>query len=297
MFNGVCQGAVSSPLFFSVYVNKLILRIHQLGIGCKIAGQFYGILVYADDIFLLSPSREGLQSMIKECEKFAEKRGLAFSVNPDEKKSKTKCIIFSRHALDITKIEKIKLNSMNLPWVTSLLHLGNTIDDRNTMNKDICIKRAKLIGKISTLNQEFYFTSPDVRMKLYEKYCLSIYGSNLWALFSNETSRVYKTWNVSTRICYSLPRTTHCYFVESVSKCVHLKTLLCARFATFDKALMNCKKPSVRVLASLCRTDTSTVYGNNLFTIAKLCETSINELSSQCVKAKMEAFPCPEKEK
>ena len=79
-----------------------------------------------------------------------------------------------------------------------------------------------------------------------------------------------KTWNVSTRICYSLPITTHCYFIEPLSKCTHLKTLLCASFSPFDKALINCKKSSVRVLASLCRNDTSTVYGNNLFTIAKL---------------------------
>ena len=172
-------------------MNKLILRLRQLGIGCKIAGQFYGVLLYANDIFLLSPSREGLQSMISECEQFANKRGLAFSVNPIEEKSKTKYIIFSRNTIDITKISKIKLNSMNLPWVTSLLHLGNTLDEKNNMKKDICIKRAKLIRKISTLNQEFHFASPDVRMKLFEKYCLSIYGSNLWALFSNEFTKEF----------------------------------------------------------------------------------------------------------
>jgi hypothetical protein len=52
--NGVRQGAVSSPLFFSIYVDKLIKRLRISGIGCSIGGLYVGITVYADDIFLLS---------------------------------------------------------------------------------------------------------------------------------------------------------------------------------------------------------------------------------------------------
>ena len=131
-------------------------------------------------------------------------------------------------------------------------------------------------------------------MKLYEKYCLSLYGSNLWPLFSKETDKIYKTWNVSTRICFSVPRNTHCYFIEPLSKCPHIKTLLCSRYVNFHKALTNCEKPSVRILSQLCKHDNSTVYGNNLFTIAKLCNKTIDELSSAHVKQNFIPYPCPE---
>ena len=81
-----------------------------------------------------------------------------------------------------------------------------------------------------------------------------------------------------------------------MSKCLHLKTLLSARLVTFDRALTSCKKSSVRVLANLCRTVSSTVLGDNLLKIAKMCDISINELSSLSVKANMKSFPCPKAE-
>ena len=40
-----------------------------------------GIWVYADDIILLSPSRTGLQEMVKICENFAKATKLKFSTN------------------------------------------------------------------------------------------------------------------------------------------------------------------------------------------------------------------------
>ena len=66
---GCRQGAISSPLFFNLYVNILILQLEQSGIGCKIGNKYCGIFVYCDDIFLLSASRPGLQAMVTTCEK------------------------------------------------------------------------------------------------------------------------------------------------------------------------------------------------------------------------------------
>ena len=79
--NGCRQGSVVSPIFFSVYVDKLIKKLRKMAIGCTIAGVYLGIVVYADDIFLLSPSREGLQTMMNICQKFAASRNLTFSSN------------------------------------------------------------------------------------------------------------------------------------------------------------------------------------------------------------------------
>ena len=54
--NGVKQGSVASPLLWACYCEKLFLQIRRMKIGATIAGVFYGILIYADDIFLLCPS-------------------------------------------------------------------------------------------------------------------------------------------------------------------------------------------------------------------------------------------------
>ena len=59
--NGVKQGAVLSAVLFCVYIDDLIKKLRKEGNGCWINGEIVGIIVYADDIVLLSPTLDGLQ--------------------------------------------------------------------------------------------------------------------------------------------------------------------------------------------------------------------------------------------
>ena len=70
--NGVKQGAVLSALFYCVYVDDLFLRLRNNRTGCWINGEFMGILGYADNNVLLSPTLDGLQQMIRMCEQYAK---------------------------------------------------------------------------------------------------------------------------------------------------------------------------------------------------------------------------------
>ena len=92
--NGVRQGAISSPLFFNLYVNTLILQLESIGIGCKIGNRYCGIMVYCDDIILLSANRLGLQAMVSISEKWAKTHSMKFSTNADVNKSKKKMYHF-----------------------------------------------------------------------------------------------------------------------------------------------------------------------------------------------------------
>ena len=71
--NGVKQGAVLSALFYCVYVDDLFLRLRNNRQGCWINGEFMGILGYADDNVLLSPTLDGLQNMLNICEQYAKR--------------------------------------------------------------------------------------------------------------------------------------------------------------------------------------------------------------------------------
>ena len=67
VINGVKQGAVLSSILFCIYIDELIKRLRRNKTGCWINGNFVGVIVYADDIILLSPTLDGLQEMIKTC--------------------------------------------------------------------------------------------------------------------------------------------------------------------------------------------------------------------------------------
>ena len=164
--NGVRQGAVSSPTLFSIYIDDLFSTLRSSGLGCRLNNKFYGCFGYADDLLLLSASRSGLQSMINKCSEFMQQRKLKFSTNENPVKSKTKCIIFSKKAKDRQGVVPVKLNGDDLPWVPELKHLGNILECNNTMNRDITVKRGRFIGKLNSLSQEFFYTSPDVYWRI-----------------------------------------------------------------------------------------------------------------------------------
>jgi len=68
---GVRQGGLLSPMLFSVYIDVLISRLRQCRLGCKVLQQYFGCIIYADDISLLSHSLTAMRAMLNICEKFA----------------------------------------------------------------------------------------------------------------------------------------------------------------------------------------------------------------------------------
>ena len=64
------QCGLLSPLLFSVYMDVLLNRLRRSGLGCCMANNYFGCLVYADDIILLSHS-VNMPSMFAICEQFA----------------------------------------------------------------------------------------------------------------------------------------------------------------------------------------------------------------------------------
>ena len=81
-----------SPAFFAIYIDDLLGKLRQLGVGCHIGDKFLGAAGFADDIVLLAPSRGAMEIMLATCERFAAENNLKFSTDPDPVKSKSKCI-------------------------------------------------------------------------------------------------------------------------------------------------------------------------------------------------------------
>ena len=87
--NGVRQGGVLSPVLFTLYIDILLHRLEDSGFGCTVGQEYFGILCYADDITLLSPTLYGLQKMLAICEQFSYE----YNINYNPKK--TVCLCFS----------------------------------------------------------------------------------------------------------------------------------------------------------------------------------------------------------
>ena len=79
MTNGVKQGAVLSPILFTMYIDGLFYELKRAGVGCHINGEYAGAFGYADDIVLLSPSLCALKHSITLCEDYAKRFKILFN--------------------------------------------------------------------------------------------------------------------------------------------------------------------------------------------------------------------------
>ena len=77
---GTKQGGISSPKFFSVYIDDIVNLLRSHGYGCHVINLFIGCILFADDMALLAPSRGALQKMIGIVSKFFARHCLHFNV-------------------------------------------------------------------------------------------------------------------------------------------------------------------------------------------------------------------------
>ena len=264
------QGAVLSAFFYCIYTNKLFEELRKQRIGCCIGSQYVGILGYADDLFLLCPTYDGLQHMLRICERYAAVHNLSFSTNTNPEKSKTKCMAF---LLKERNLSCLTLCNNKLPWVCSAKHLGTKLENKlnHILTQDTKEKRAQYIQRNNELCQEFSFAHWSTKVKINNIYNTHFTGSVLWDLLGTNVNMVYNTWNVSIRKMLRLDRATHRHFIEPLSKTRHLKVSLLKRFITFADKLEASTKSPVKHLFEKIKNDCRSITGRNLRGILLLC--------------------------
>ena len=290
--NGVRQGAVISPLFFSYYMDDLFTILEKTGSGCMIGNYYAGCFGYADDLLFLCPSRKGLQEMLSTAQKYVKEHNIAFSTSPIPEKSKTKGIIFSKKPLKLIP-EPLKLNEDYLPWVNEARYLGNTVESvMNDMSKDVRIKRARYIERNVELCQEFPFAHPEVKCQLNKIYNSSFPGSVLYNIASSPVDQIINSWSVSVRQMWGLPFNAHRYLVEELAG-EHAHSMLITRFVSFLQNLVKSSKRAVHVMLHKVAGDVSTVTGRNIRMIEELTGNKVDIFQTSIVKLKRYVRYCP----
>ena len=79
MLAGVRQGGVLSPTLFAIFIDSVICKLRAAGYGTFIGKFYFGCLLYADDILLVSHSLHVMQCMLDICSQ--EAQSLDFSFN------------------------------------------------------------------------------------------------------------------------------------------------------------------------------------------------------------------------
>jgi len=78
---GVRRGGVLSPFLFAIYVDSLVDKVRATGVGCYFTSACVSVLLYADDILLISPSVTALQILLNACVEELSQLDMRVNVN------------------------------------------------------------------------------------------------------------------------------------------------------------------------------------------------------------------------
>ena len=117
--SGMKQGGIISPRIFSIYMDDLVVRLRERGIGCHYINLFIAAILYADDICLMAPSRGAMQDMINICQEYCKEYCLSFNVN------KSKILLFGN--FKGSEIADIVIDGKTVDVVDEWKYLGVTV--------------------------------------------------------------------------------------------------------------------------------------------------------------------------
>ena len=111
-----------SPILFSIYMDKIILKLGNNNIGCKIVNRYVGVFCYVYNISLLCPSITGLKRMLLLlCETYAEEYNIRFN------SSKSQLIHFTDKKRVKMEISIEIKNGSKLKIANKSKYLGTTL--------------------------------------------------------------------------------------------------------------------------------------------------------------------------
>jgi len=176
---GVRQGSPLSPFLFAIVLDDVIDVINDLNVGCEIKGRKVNIIIYADDIVLLGPTKMSVEIMLKKLISELSKKGL--EVN----KQKTVAIKFKRGKKEIDQ-SKVKVAGGEVEWVSEIKYLGFFLQSDFNWDKQVKENMAKMnkMGNM-VLQQVGTIVAEKDRVYLLQCCAFDLYGIE----FCNNISR------------------------------------------------------------------------------------------------------------
>ena len=180
---GVKQGDNLSPLLFNIYVNDLPEEIEKGSTHpVKLNMKNINSLMWADDIVLMSETKEGLQNCLNNLNTYCQKWKLEINLK------KTKIMIFGRNGTKKSNEETFYLNTLPVEKTKEYTYLGitlNTSGNLKSVSKKLIEKarRAwfailKIFWKSKKIDISTYLSLFDKIIKPIALYSCEVWGLN-----------------------------------------------------------------------------------------------------------------------
>jgi hypothetical protein len=205
---GVRQGCVIAPLLFNLFMDMMVkVALARMPADCGVHlaydtdGELFGsawdddvcsdqlirMLLYADDLVLMSHQADTLAEMLKVLDDVCLEFGMSINAGKTELLS-----------MDVGGEEPatagVQLSSGVAEHVQAFKYLGGVVDPCGTCDRELAVRIAKAMGKFRDMKRVWWSKRVRLRtrVQLYKCYVLPIlrFGSEFWALTKQQTHRL-----------------------------------------------------------------------------------------------------------
>ena len=234
---GVKQGGKLSSYLFGKLVDDLIKKCIAAKAGALIRNINVCIIVYADDILLLSSNDYQLQTLLNICGEYGKMWKIKFNSN------KSNVIEFGKQFFNNYEFY---LNKQIIPKVEKLKYLGVFIDknlDFDLLATEKFLNVQKSIFSLSFLGLKPFGISPFLQSFIYKTYCLSqfTYALETTTLLKGTRDYLNISQNNLIRQIIGLPKTCHMTRLLKLLKIFNFEDLyISTKLSFLDSIKNNC---------------------------------------------------------
>ena len=184
---GVMQGNNLSPTLFNIYINELAKTLEEsTAPGIKLNDTEIICLLYADDLVLLSSSKEGLQQLLDHLHQFCQT--WALTVN----RHKTKTMIFQKRSRCQGNKLTFLLGSTKINQTNEYTYLGIKISSTGNFNLAVNELKEKAQIAFYAIKRSTNLNNVNIPIKIWMKIFKSViepialYGCEVWGTLTHQ---------------------------------------------------------------------------------------------------------------
>jgi len=166
-------------ILFAIYMDPLIMQLRRQGLGCRLLNEFYGCLLYADDILLITPTVYAMHMMLRICDKFADDFDMKFNCGKSfamliGKRFNKKCVSLQVDNKYIVYVKDLKYLGVH---VSAGLFLKFSVEHLYIFMVALCNRADHYFILFLLLSSFFFFfSSPNLSSRRLDVYHTSAHG-------------------------------------------------------------------------------------------------------------------------
>ena len=234
---GLKQGCLASPILFSIFINELATELENSNLrGVQLFPDLAEILLlmFADDLALISDSIIGLQRLLNILHNFCVVRDLVVNT------VKTKVVVFKNGGL-LSRNEVWSYAGKALEVVPCFTYLGLNFTRQLSLTQMACDQALKgkrvLISLLSRLHQ-YGQLSKDIYFKLFDSKVspVLLYGAELWGVNCQKAIETVHNYACKRYMCVRLNASNDAVLGD------------CGRYPMYINATKRCVKYWLKIL-------------------------------------------------